>query len=221
MSRFSDHKDIIIYSDGCSNQNRNAILATALLDYCIRQNVVVIQKYLENGHTQMEVGSIHSCIESKLKGRDIYLPTDYINICETSRIKPKPYEVAYMQHDYFKNFAATTMNRCSNLRPGNKVGDPHVTDLRQIKYCPNGEIFFKLEHNSEWSPLPRKATQKAPQDFPLLYNNRQKISQRKFKDLQDLLAVIPVEAHPYYANLPHRTICKLFQYYSKKYFVTA
>lgn len=58
---------IIIYSDGCTYQNRNNVLSNALLNYASKNKISVVQKYLERGHTQMECDSVHSCIERKLK----------------------------------------------------------------------------------------------------------------------------------------------------------
>lgn len=38
---------VIVYSDGCTYQNRNAILANALLHLTIKLNIVIEQKYLD------------------------------------------------------------------------------------------------------------------------------------------------------------------------------
>ena len=45
---------ISIYSDCCGYQNRNTILK-----FAINQKVTITQNFLENGHTQMEVDSVH------------------------------------------------------------------------------------------------------------------------------------------------------------------
>jgi len=52
---------IILYSDGC--QNRNAIMANALLNFSIQHQVQIEQKFLVKGHTQMECDAVHSVIE--------------------------------------------------------------------------------------------------------------------------------------------------------------
>jgi len=64
---------IIIYSDGCGHQNRNCVMSNALPQYSIAKNVVIEQKCLIKGHTQMECDSAHSLIERKLKNKDIPL----------------------------------------------------------------------------------------------------------------------------------------------------
>lgn len=53
INRASDIK-IILYSDGCTSQNRNVTLSNALLNLAIMKKITIEQKYLEVGHTQME-----------------------------------------------------------------------------------------------------------------------------------------------------------------------
>ncbi|KAJ8737976.1 hypothetical protein PYW08_000576 [Mythimna loreyi] len=60
-------KDVVIYSDGCTSQNRNVVVSNALLLLAIEKNIVITQFFLEKGHTQMEVDSVHSIIERNLK----------------------------------------------------------------------------------------------------------------------------------------------------------
>ncbi|KAG8254785.1 hypothetical protein J6590_108141, partial [Homalodisca vitripennis] len=48
-------------------QNKNAILSNALLHLSMESNVVIEQKWLVKGHTQMECDSVHSKIESLLQ----------------------------------------------------------------------------------------------------------------------------------------------------------
>lgn len=57
----SDSK-IILYSDGCCYQNRNAVLSNALYNLAKLKNITIIQK----GHTQMEADSVHPQIEDRL-----------------------------------------------------------------------------------------------------------------------------------------------------------
>ena len=85
-------KTIILWSDGCGYQNRNVVLSNALVDFCVHHNVQIVQKYLEKGHTQMEVDSVHSTIERKLKTRSIYYPGNYVEVMQEAR-PAQPYEV--------------------------------------------------------------------------------------------------------------------------------
>lgn len=64
----------------CLLHNRNNIMSNALLNFSIKHNLSIEQKFLIKGHTQMECDSTHSLIEKKLKGRDIYLPSDFVKL---------------------------------------------------------------------------------------------------------------------------------------------
>ena len=64
---------IVVWSDGCRYQNRNAVLSNAYLHLANQYNIVIEQKFLVVGHTQMECDSMHSAIERKVVG-DIHTP---------------------------------------------------------------------------------------------------------------------------------------------------
>jgi hypothetical protein len=76
---------IILYSDGCTSQNRNATLANALLNVSVTHKITIIQKYLLKWHTQMEVDSMHSCIEKKVRNFKVNIPADYVTLCQVAR----------------------------------------------------------------------------------------------------------------------------------------
>ena len=80
---------IILFSDGCTSQNRNAVLANSLLNLSMIHHVIIEQNYLEKGHTQMEADSMHATIERKLHNRVINVPADYVGICLHAREKPE------------------------------------------------------------------------------------------------------------------------------------
>lgn len=98
---------IILWSDGCCYQNRNVKLSNALLDIAKKCSITIEHKYLEVGHTQMEVDSAHSLIERKLSRRkEIYLPSDYLRNIREARKIPCPYEVIKLTHKDFYKFEA-------------------------------------------------------------------------------------------------------------------
>lgn len=200
-------KIIILFSDGCSSQNRNSILSNALFHLASVNNVSILQKYLTKGHTQMEVDSMHSSIERVLKRTKIHLPADYIEVCKSARRSPFPYQVEYFTHGFFRNFSA--LNYFPSIRPGRMVGDPTVMDIKALKY-ENGTLTYKLRHTSEvWEELPRrmkidiKFNIKSYRDLPPLYSDRRKIKKEKYQHLQALLQGLNQEYHDFYINLPH------------------
>ncbi|CAG5054524.1 unnamed protein product [Parnassius apollo] len=129
---------IILYSDGCTAQNRNVVLANALLNVATLNNIVIEQKYLEVGHTQIEADSMHATIERKLKNKIIHVPAEYVGVCLGVRIHPKPYNVSYLSHDFFKSFGS--LQYYKSIRPGKATGDAKVTDIRALQYKKREDI---------------------------------------------------------------------------------
>lgn len=98
-------KRVIIFSDGCVYQNRNKTLANALLNFSIEHNIVIEQKYLVKGHSQMECDSAHALIERRHKHNDIFLPSDYV-----------PFSLCTRQifHSLYKNSGIYKTSRLSS-----------------------------------------------------------------------------------------------------------
>ena len=193
-----EYDTAILYSDGCTYQNRNVVMANTLLSLSKRHGKVIQQKFLERGHTQMEVDSAHSLIERKTKNVNIYVPADYVNIMKTAR--NPPYDVKYLEHNFFKDYS--DIGPYKSLRPGSKVGDPKVTDLRCLKYLPNGDIMYKVNYQDEWQelPMPRNIQLKEPS---VLHPDKIKIKETKFQHLQQLKNVMPKDYHSFYDQLHH------------------
>lgn len=199
----NDHETFIIFSDGCTAQNRNATLASALSYFAIKNNVTVIQKILEKGHTQMEVDSVHSCIERQIKNKIIQVPSDYAVHAQNARKNPRPYRAKYLDHTFFRDF--TQINTMKSIRPGRNGGDPVVTNLRALLYKPCGSIQFKLDFDDTWSNLPLKRNESTSiiKEPSPLYQTRLKISQTKYQHLQELKSIIHTDHHHFYDSLPH------------------
>ena len=137
-------KDVIIFTDGCASHNRNAIVLNALLQLAIQKKVVITQKFLEKGHTQMEVDSVHSVIERKLKHLEIFLPSQYSLVTKEARRNPSPYEVAMVEHTFFKDYSIKSYLIYDTIRPGRGTGAKCVVDITVLKYNPDGTVGFKL-----------------------------------------------------------------------------
>ncbi|CAG9773409.1 unnamed protein product [Ceutorhynchus assimilis] len=192
-------KTIILFSDGCGYQNRNCILSNALYHFVNETGIIVNQKNLEKGHTQMEVDSVHSLIERKLKNKDINLPSDYIEVCKKARLK-QPFEVNYLDHTWFLDYSK--LGYYSSIRPGQKKTDLHVNDIRCLKYEKNNGISFKSNFSDNWTVLPQRLKSINAQ-ISQLYKSRIKIKEQKYQHLQALKSVLPLDVHEFYDSLPH------------------
>ncbi|KAL4716227.1 hypothetical protein ACJJTC_004721 [Scirpophaga incertulas] len=200
-------KDVVIYTDGCTAQNRNNVVSNALLRLAMIKNITITQKYLEKGHTQMEVDSVHSVIERKLKNREIYLPSQYANITKEARSASSPYEVILPDFTFFKDFGLKDFQVYDSIRPGRGKRDNCVVDLRVLRYNSNGTIDFKLHFADEvYTVLPRrpKNVSLLIDELPPLYTSRLAIAKTKYDHLQQLKTVIPQDCHEFYNNLPYK-----------------
>lgn len=195
-------KEIVIWSDGCIYQNRCENVANALLHFSLAKNVTVYQKYLEVGHTQMEVDSMHSMIEKKIKKQEHFVPADYVRAIREARINPRPYVVVSLT---YRDFTSYSDGYYRSIRPGSKKGDPCVTDLRCLQFKTDGHIMYKLNFHDDFQELPRRPrpVKDVYNSLKPLYSKPLAIQERKFKDLQELKLSLEEDYHPFYNNLLH------------------
>lgn len=201
-----DCRDVVIWTDGCTAQNRNSIVSNALLRLAIDKNITITQKYIEKGHTQMEVDSVHSVVERKLKNVEIFLPSQYASITKEARKHPSPYQVFQPDYTFFKDYSLKEYQIYDSIPPGRSAGDDCIVDLRVLKYNPNGTIEFKKHFKDDFCPLPRrpKPISAVVNNVPPLYSSRLPIFESKYQHLQQLKSVIPADCHLFYDNLPFK-----------------
>ncbi|KAJ4447424.1 hypothetical protein ANN_09431 [Periplaneta americana] len=173
-----DDSEIIFYSVGCTDQNRNSIMSNALALLVKQKDITVTQKFLEKGHTRMECDSMNAITENRLRNRQICTPAGYVE-------------------------AFDKLALYSFIRLRSRSGDPTVTDMRCLKYDLSGVIQDKLKFSDTWQTLPRGMSNIYNSfEFPALYNSRLKIKAEKYAYLQQLKEVIPKDHHSFYDNLP-------------------
>ena len=183
--------DVTLWSDGCTYQNRNSILANALLSVAMKKKITIFQKYLVRGHTQMECDSMHSTIERRLAKSSINVPADYELVFRAARIRPSPYTVRYLDHGFFRDYSK--LQYYSTIRPGSGVGAPVVTDVVALCYKPSGVIHYKLNFVAVSDTAVVKP----------LYCGSLSIKTDKFVHLQQLKKVIKKDYHLFYDSLKH------------------
>lgn len=158
----------------------------------------------------MECDSAHAKIEKKLKNRSIYLPYDYVNVTKEAREKVKidnvminkPFDVEYLNYDFFLNYSEKKLMRFASIRPGRGKNDPKVSNIRSLIYLPSGSVKYKVDFNAEYIDLPTRIKPYVGHVEPKrLHRRRLPIQRSKWKHLQDLKSVIPTEYHYFYDNL--------------------
>ena len=193
----------IVWSDGCTYQNRNVTLSKALTYFAQKNGKVIEQKILTKGHTQMKVDSVHSRIKIAIGQRPIYCPADYVRIMEEARKNPKPYDVKYLDHTFFEDFSITSTFK--SIRPGSKAGDPVVVDIKAMRCEPRGEISYKLNFLDEWKYIPMKRGEftEIKKTASQLHSVRLPITASKYRHLQELKPYVRADFHAFYDSLPH------------------
>lgn len=154
----------------------------------------------------MECDSTHALVERRLKGKEITLPSQYAQIIREARKKPFPFDVKYLTHEFFLKYDDKNNIRYESIRPGKIKSDPTVSDLRCLKYSPDGTIHYKISFEDEFKILPQRI--KMPplpktHEFKQLFPTRLPIKQTKWKHLQELKTILCQDVHSFYDNLPH------------------
>lgn len=135
---------ITIKSDDCTFQNWNEVLTNALLNLSMLYCIIITQKFFEQGHSQIEVVSVHSCIERKIKNRKICLPSDLLRTTEEKRLKRTPYKYLQLKYTLFDNYYLEAI-----ISPGKITSDLQVSDIKDINYSS-----VETDINKLWLILP-------------------------------------------------------------------
>ena len=108
---------VIFYSDACTGQNRNQIMATSLMLAVneIDHIKIIDHKFLESGHTHMECDSMHAAIEFAKKKTQINVPSQWETVITMAR-RNKPYHVEILRYSDFIDFNKL---KSQNLKVGN------------------------------------------------------------------------------------------------------
>ena len=91
-------KEVVMFSDTCGGQNRNQFIAILLL-YVVRNHSSIQSLdyiFMVQGHSHMEVDSMHSAIERKAGGLQIYDPYGWAVVASIAR--RDPYFVEQLNH---------------------------------------------------------------------------------------------------------------------------
>ena len=148
-------KKIIMYSDTCSGQNRNqhfsAMCLSAIQTYPVEK---IDRIYKESGHSQMECDSAHSAIESALRNKDLYCPTDIFQNVALAR-KKNPFIVEYLQTSDIWNYKLLSKKILKNRSwdsNGQKVHWLKIKWMRYEKRCPS-VILFGYNYHEDFRKL--------------------------------------------------------------------
>lgn len=99
---------ISLYCDNCNGQNKNKQILIMLHTFLKKSKHIkeITLNYLMAGHTYMPADSIHSTIDSFIKNKIIYAPSQWATVISLSRHNPKPYHVSSLTYKDIKNWVS-------------------------------------------------------------------------------------------------------------------
>jgi hypothetical protein len=204
-------KHLVLFSDTCGGQNRNQHFSSMCLRAVIDGKLDTLEHiYMESGHSQMEVDSVHSCIESACRNVDIHAPTGYYQLVATCRRK-NPYQVIVMDTSQFGDYRELSASLIRNRRQStsNIVNWLKIKWMKYDRSSPN-TIFFRYDYESDFAEINVRAksrgrkTSKIPHVKPL-FREPPTISTAKYFDLMSLCddGIILRDYQSFYKNLAH------------------
>lgn len=212
---------VAAFSDTCGGQNRNKHVCAAML-YAVNKidNLEIVDlKFMETGHSYLEVDAMHATIERGRKHKKVYTTREWALLISAARINPFPYNVHTLKIlDFYdlkqlsSRVIKNSTKRLINMNEENeKVEWLKIKWLRfeksksqtiQFKYDLNSTLFFEIDvaqcnkrtQTYNWTNITLKEAY--PRQIP--------ISENKKKDLLFLLKskIIPSDYKSFYESIP-------------------
>lgn len=165
LSQIQEVKHLTIFSDTCGGQNRNQFIAALLLwaVNAIDHIDIIEKKFLESGHTQMEVDSMHASIENTSRNVSVTSVADWKNIFKLARKKRvktvnnekhcvEPYKVREFKYDEMLDLKKLAQQLVKNREKDNLHEKVNWMKIKRPKY-EKGEktkIFFNYDLSDEF-----------------------------------------------------------------------
>ena len=192
--------DIELFCDGCSGQNKNYTLFRFLhwLVHTKKRFRSIIIRFPIRGHSYLECDRDMAIVNQSTQ---VDVPDDWINVIETARVKPSPFNVVKCDTEFFLNFN-------DHLKSGYKATSPFKTrPVRELIVNANSSqlVFCRESWNGSFLSYPITAKGKRSSQLvgiPQLYTELIPLKQAKYKDLQTLKNLYLPKYHNFYDSLP-------------------
>lgn len=103
-------------------------------EYIQEKNLKKINlKFMESGHSYLEADSIHAQIKKTRKSQKIYNINEFKLLIETSRKKPKPYDVNQLLYNNFYDLEKLNKRIVQNRSVSRNGEIVKCLDINQIK----------------------------------------------------------------------------------------
>ncbi|KAK3921618.1 polyprotein [Frankliniella fusca] len=195
-------REFRLYSDNCSAQNKNKFLFSMYTMASIRLNIRIVHRYLETGHTHMEVDSVHAAIQNSIKNKEIFVPSEWYAAIKLAKKSLPKYEVNELKQEYIFNFA--------NLASQQIWDKLKTSEFKEVVFdsAEPGIIYYKNQYREDAMKI--NVIKKRP-GHPVnwktiklerMYHGRIPLRPIEIRDLTSLCrsGAIPSKYHNYYFN---------------------
>lgn len=209
LSRHSQAQRLVLFSDGCSGQNKNKAMITFLASLCANPNKPyqrIDHFYLVRGHSNLPNDRDFALIETRKKGELPQVPKDYVKIIEDSRTV-QPFKVVEVEGQKIKDFKVVgdkSMKQNLTSNDGEKVlirsfmwfsyGASEEMDPvsgAEVLVEHENEIWCRYTHNNieSWKKVKlfKRGVKPEKLEAKQKYKSRICIKPAKYKDLNNLV----------------------------------
>ncbi|KAK3932989.1 Penicillin-binding protein PbpB [Frankliniella fusca] len=197
-------KEIVFYSDNCAGQNKNRFLFSMLQLAAVKYSIKITHRFLEPGHTMMEVDSIHARIEKSTKGKEIFDFKQWIDAIENAKEELPKYKVIPFKKEFVKTYKPlVNMQNWETDLKGKKVAWSRVKEV-QIIGSEGNLVRLKYEHDEEVVTIspnkPGRPVNLKTYNPPPAYNSSIPLPANTMKCLKSLCdsLAIPASKHAFY-----------------------
>ncbi|CAG9766085.1 unnamed protein product [Ceutorhynchus assimilis] len=203
-----------LFADGCGGQNKNSIMATALL-YTVLQSKHLKEislRFFSPNHGQSEGDSAHSAITYAIKkAGDLFTPSQLVPVFRLAR-RNKPYKVYHLNYNDFLDYKTLSEDlRIKSIKTDDTGTEFKWSDVFEFlvkKKNPN-KIFFKTSHvDKQYRSMSLKRQMRHSLTVKKLNKEQRPLSLLKYENLMSLCSGLkPVISSPedklFYHSLPH------------------
>lgn len=197
------------YSDNPTSQNKNRFMFAMYRFASSKFNVKITHRFLEVGHTHMEVDNMHGNIERSAKGKEIFDESEWCRTIKNAKKNPdEEYTIVKLGEDWqvldFKPLVNAQNWKTDAQKKNIKwtkvreiVFDPATPQTVSLKYDYKGD-FITLNVSKRGRPVNFKTYQP-----PSAYLSRFPLPENKVADLKSLMksGAIPTKYHSFYEEL--------------------
>lgn len=145
MEKNKGQRELSLYSDACTGQNRNRFIFALYQYACITLNMNITHRFFVSGHSQSEGDMMHSCIERSKKNQTIYTPEQMYFLVDNAKVEGEKFDVKEMTREDFYDIKKLIPKKGMNWTEDNKGNKVYWSKIREVVVRAGQEdkIYFK------------------------------------------------------------------------------